>query len=202
MLENNESQYSEAYLAYQRDRSPIRKWVRQFYIRHAVRHLIAPIIDLGCGIGEHLAHFDAGSIGIEVNKSSVDYCVNNRLNVIHYDPENDGYELSFLEPGKFRSMLISHVLEHLDQPDIVIRKLLNSCERLGIQRVFICVPGRKGYAHDSTHRTFIDQSYIDEHNLSDLGSYKLTKLGYFPLNASFVGNYFTHNEMYIIYDRV
>ena len=202
MTDHKEPLYDEAYLEYQRDRSPFRKWVRQFYIRHALKHLITPAIDFGCGIGEHLTHLGSDSIGIEVNESSVAYCQNKGLNVVHVSPNDDLYQLSFLEKGKYNSMLISHVLEHLDNPDEVLRQLLIACERIGVKRIFICVPGKKGYAHDATHRTFIDLNYIQDHGLNKSGAFQLVKSGYFPFNAAFVGNYFTHNETYLMYDRV
>jgi len=68
MSPTNKALYSDDYLAYQRDRNWFRKWLRQFYIRHAVNHLIPPVIDFGCGIGEHLIQLGADSIGIEVNQ--------------------------------------------------------------------------------------------------------------------------------------
>jgi SAM-dependent methyltransferase len=176
--------------------------VRQFYIRHAVKHLVSPVIDFGCGIGEHLSQLGKDSIGLEVNQSSIDYCRSIGLNVVNFDPEKDQYQLAFLESGKYKSMLISHVLEHLDNPDRILKSLFAACGRLGVERVFICVPGKLGYAHDSTHRTFIDMKYIHEKGLTESASFKLTSSGYFPFNFTSAGNYFTHNETFLVYDRV
>lgn len=201
MTAKQDQLYGDAYLAYQRDRSTFRKWVRQLYIRHALKHLKSPVIDFGCGIGEHLIQLSVDSVGLEVNQASVEYCQSIGLNVIHFDPDSDQYQLEFLESGKYKSMLVSHVLEHLDNPDHVLKSLFSACERLGVHRVFISVPGSLGYAHDSTHRTFIDLDYIRNHGLTRLGSFNLTASGYFPFNAAFAGTYFTHNEMYLIYDR-
>jgi len=128
--------------------------------------------------------------------------VNKGLNVIHYNPEVDQYNLSFLKQGQYKSLLISHVLEHLDNPDQVFRTLLESCERIGVVRVFVCVPGKKGYAHDATHMTFINSDYIYDKKLHETASFKISKIGYYPFNMMRVGNYFTHNEMFIIYNLI
>lgn len=201
MSDDQNHLYSESYLAYQKDRSAIRKWVRLLYIRHAIKHLIEPVIDLGCGIGEHLAHLGKDSIGLEVNQRSVDYCLKTGLNVEYMNTEEDQYQLSFLESGRYNSMLISHVLEHLDNPDVVFRKLLFACDRLGVKRIFVCVPGIKGFAHDTTHRTFIDKKYLEDHGLVDVEKFQLVHLGYFPVNLTVFGKYFTHNEMNLTFER-
>ncbi len=194
--------FAEPYLEYQLNRSKIRKWVRKAYIRQAHRHVITPVIDFGCGIGDHLESFGEGSVGLEVNRASVDYCTSIGLDVRLYDPALDGYELNEFEHGRFHSLVISHVLEHIERPDLVLQKLLIAGTRLGMKRVYVCVPGELGYKHDATHLTFIDMNYIEDNGLEHCAGFRLVKQGYFPINAAWFGKYFTHNEMFLVYDRV
>jgi hypothetical protein len=198
----NNQVFAEDYLRYQTNRSWLRKQVRKIYIWHTKRHLVGKVIDFGCGIGEHLESFGEGSVGLEVNRASVEYCNRIGLDVRLYDPAFDDYELKEFEHGQFNSLVISHVLEHIESPEVVFKKLLTASSRLGLKRVYVCVPGELGYKHDATHITFIDKKFIEDHGLKHYAGFKLVKQGYFPINAAWFGKYFTHNEMYLVYDRV
>ena len=70
---------------------------------------------------------------------------------------------------------MSHVLEHFADAAVVISALLRSCERLGIERVVVVVPGLRGYRSDATHKTFIDLAYIDRNRLRRVGAFRLAK---------------------------
>jgi hypothetical protein len=158
-------------------------------------------IDFGCGIGDLLKILPPGSIGLEVNQATVDYCRGRGLDVNLYEPAHDNYELKFLEPGRFTTFIVSHVLEHLEGADHVFRKMLSSCSRLRIKRAILVVPGAKGFAYDKTHRTFIDNNYIRQNQLENVAGYTISLKKHFPFNAAWAGRYFTHNEFVLVYDK-
>jgi hypothetical protein len=79
--------------------------------------------------------------------------------------------------------------------------LLQSCQRLGIERIIVVVPGLKGFHHDKTHRTFINKHYVEARGLNDCNGYLISKTEYFPFSTSWMGNFFAHNETVLIYDR-
>jgi hypothetical protein len=115
-----------------------------------------------------------------------------------YDPASDEYALRSVRPGTFQTLACNHVLEHLDSPGVVAERLLAASDRLGITRVVFTVPGRKGFAHDPTHRVFVDRALFER--LSPRG-WRVAHLGYFPVDLAWLGDLFTHHELSIAYDR-
>jgi hypothetical protein len=196
----SETLYAEDYLNYQTNRSWLRKTIRKIYLWQVRRHVIGNAIDFGCGVGEHLTTFSKNSLGLEINEATVKYCQHNGLNVQLYRPDEDNYELKNIPAGKYQTLVISHVLEHLLNPDEMLKKLAGSCQRIGVKRIFITVPCEVGFAHDKTHVTFINKKFIKENGLENFAGYKKMKWGYFPFNFQFVGKLFVYNEFYVVYD--
>ncbi len=153
--------YDECYTKYQANRSVFRKAVRRLYLSSAARKLQGPTLDFGCGIGELLSRLPAGSLGLEYNQDTVEYCRTGGLNVEWYDGFEDGWTLSCMkQDARFASMVLSHVLEHFDRPAEILRLLLEAASGLGVERVLIIVPGPAGYRSDATHRTYIDKDFL------------------------------------------
>jgi hypothetical protein len=99
-----------------------------------------------------------------------------------------------------RKFLRNAYLRDLTDRARVIRRIFESCHRVGIVRVVFTVPGHKGYASDKTHRTFIDVTYLEKHGVTENEFYRLGVRKYFPLNSELFGRYFTHNELRLVFD--
>lgn len=201
MTANAEEIYSQDYFNYLHKRSSIRKAVRTVYLNDIKKHCIGKTIDFGCGTGELLKILPKGSIGFEVNKIAVEYCRKNGLSVDLYKPEEDKYEFHMIEKNKFQTFTMNHVLEHLEESHVTIRKIFDSCNRLGIRRIVFTVPGQKGFQMDKTHITFIDLKYFSNHGLLQNTNYGLIYSGYFPFNSSKIGRFFRHNELRLVFDQ-
>lgn len=193
--------FDEQYTRYQADRGVLRRMVRSVYLRHTLKRVQGRTIDFGCGIGELLALLPSGSAGYEVNEASVQYCRRSGLDVRLYRPDVDGYRLNDCQAGQFETFVMMHVLEHLQDAPAVLRTLARSCSRLGISRMILVVPGRKGFLHDPTHATFINRAFLAEHGLANLEGYRIVETTYFPIPREWGGEGFTHNEMMVVYDR-
>jgi len=193
--------YDDEYLAYLRDRSRWRQVVRRFYLRDIRGYCLGPTIDFGCGVGELLAMLPEGSAGVEINPAAVAHCRGQGLDVRLYEPEVDAYSLSGFRPGDYGTFTMNHVLEHLDDPGDVVSRLFASCQRLGIRRIVFTVPGRKGYALDKTHRTFVDEAYLRARGLFDHPAYRLRTQKHFPINWRPFDRWFTHNEYRLVFDK-
>lgn len=194
------SDYDARYTHYQLDRSPLRKLVRGIYLRSAARQLSGPTVDFGCGIGELLSRLPAGSVGLEINPASVDYCRSRGLDARLHDAAADDWALSLLEDrGDLQSLVVSHVLEHLDDPALKLRQLLKGCRRIGISKVLVIVPGRRGFALDATHRSFVDLDMLKSPAIVADTGFSLAHARYFPGNLRFIGNGFAHHELQVLY---
>ncbi|MEO8407473.1 MAG: hypothetical protein ABI476_03500 [Oxalobacteraceae bacterium] len=97
---------------------------------------------------------------------------------------------------------MAHVLEHFDDADKVLQKILRSCHRLGIERAIIVIPGAKGFQSDKTHKTFVNRRYLTEHALLTCEGYAISEASYFPVDIESVGDYFIFHEFKLIYDRI
>ena len=107
-------------------------------------------LDVGCGVGRNLANLPPGSVGVDHNDLSVALAVERGL-----DARTSAQWAGSPEPhGSFDSLLVAHVVEHL-QPaearDVVAGYL--PFLRPGGRVMFIC-PQERGYASDATHVTW------------------------------------------------
>lgn len=190
-------EYGIEYTRYQSDRSRLRKLIRKLYLHSAARQVSGPTLDFGCGIGELLSILPRGSAGLEYNRETVAYCQRQGLDVRWYDGFADAWSLGAVEPGRtFRSMTISHVLEHLEEPVGALRSLLNAARKLEVQQVLVIVPGPAGYRSDPTHRTFVDLPLV--HTAVDgMTGWTVSRSRHFPLDIRGIGHWFTHHELQI-----
>lgn len=196
------SEYGEDYARYQLDRSWLRKLVRKIYLRSAAGQLAGPTVDLGCGVGELLSRLPAGSVGLDINPASVEHCRQRGLEAQVYDGEADDWSLRPLEGRRdLQALVVSHVLEHLEAPMHKLSRLMAACTSLGISRILVIVPGRRGFASDDTHRTFIDAAMLSDPAVTRGTGFTLRGSRHFPIDAAAVGKVFTHLELQAVFER-
>lgn len=184
-----------------RRRNPLRRAIKHFYLENMLREVRGRTVDFGFGAGQLLERLPAGSLGLEVNPSLVEDAQRAGLNAKLYAAETDPPLIGAVMPGAYQSLIMAHVLEHIENADDFLRRLLRSCAQLGIERVIIVVPGAKGFAFDSTHRTFVNAAYIAEHGLRSAEGYQLTTIRYFPGNHEWIGRFYVFHETMFVYDR-
>lgn len=196
------NEYGEDYARYQMNRSWLRKFVRRIYLQSAASQVIGRTVDLGCGVGELLSRLPAGSIGLDVNPVSVEYCRQHGLDAQIYDGEEDDWSLSLLEgQSGLQTLVVSHVLEHLDEPMRKLCRVMTACAGLGMSRVLVIVPGRRGFASDKTHRTFIDAAMLSDAAVVRGTGFALRGTRHFPINVASAGRALTHIELQAVFDR-
>jgi 2-polyprenyl-3-methyl-5-hydroxy-6-metoxy-1,4-benzoquinol methylase len=201
MTQTPENLYADEYFEYLRNRNLLRRLVRKFYLNDIRSFCVGKTIDFGCGIGELLTILPGGSIGFEINQVAVKFCKSKGLNVEEYNPDEDNYRFTMIDPGEYSTFTMNHVLEHIENSHEVIMKIFTSCNRLGIKRIVFTVPGYRGYKSDKTHRTFIDKKYFANQGLLNDAHYVLKKAKYFPVNNAKFGHYFMHNELKLVFDK-
>ncbi len=189
------------YTRYQLERGRLRRIVRKAYLRKAASLVQGATLDFGCGVGELLRLLPPGSHGVEYNLDTVAHCRNAGLPVSFYDGFQDDWGLDGLADFRFDSMILSHVLEHLDSPMRVLSRLSHASARLGVEHIVVIVPGAAGYAIDATHKTFVDEAMLRDEGVLDQAGLRVSRLGYFPGNLRPLGNWFPHHELQVVFER-
>lgn len=184
-----------------RSRHPLRRLIKGFYLRNILRYVRGASIDFGCGAGQLLERLPAGSIGLEVNPTLLAALKANGLNVAPYDPAIDRFSLIDLPEGRYSTFIMAHVLEHFAAAPGVLRTLLRSCGRLGVQRFILVVPGWKGYLSDPTHKTFVNRATLENEGLTACEGFSLRLARYFPIDIEALGEYFVFHELIAVFDR-
>jgi SAM-dependent methyltransferase len=185
-----------------RSRHPLRRAIKRFYLDNILADVRGRTIDFGCGAGQLLERLPPGSVGFEINRHLVERLRARGLDARPYDPDADRLAFDALPAGLYRTFVIAHVLEHFADAASVLRTLLGSCARLGVERVIVVVPGRKGYASDPTHKTFIDRRYLEANGLGACGEFALARSRYFPIDRESIGDHFVFHEFTFVYDRL
>ena len=183
-----------------RRRNPLRRAIKRFYLNNMLREVRGRTIDLGFGAGQLLERLPAGSLGLEVNPHLVDDARRAGLNAVLYDSDAEQPLLGIVPPDTYSTLVVAHVLEHFENADDFLRRMLRSCAALGIKRVIFVVPGAKGYGFDSTHRTFVNLRYLTDHKLLSCERYAISKTRYFPGNQEWIGRYYVFHEFMFVYD--
>ncbi len=196
------TKYADDYFRYQFNRNAVRKWIRKHTYLANVRRLVrGKTLDYGCGVGELLKLLPDGSTGLEVNDVTIAYCRSIGLDVRQLEGEPSDHTFASFTGQNYKTLVISHVLEHLKAPAETLRRLLESSAAIGIERVIVVAPGVKGYASDSTHQTFLDRAFFTDKNLNGHAGYSLIHNRYFPINSFQFSKVFCHNELVAVFAR-
>ena len=154
--------------------------------RWNLRHLkLGRVLDVGCGVGRCLAFLDGNGVGVDHNPTSVDECRARGFDA--YTPE----AFALLELGSFDTLLLSHVIEHLD-PDSaenLVRSYLPYIRGGG--RIVLITPQQAGQRSDPTHVTFVDAEAAQ--SLLASVHIPVSRVRSFPFPRP-LGRFFVHNE--------
>jgi SAM-dependent methyltransferase len=140
------------------DQNGIKKWLRNlFFIRPIVQQFKGYVLDIGCGPGIYLEQYSGPSLGIDAHPNNIRICQKKGIHIIEADAN------SFVQENSFDTVLVSHVLEHLDNPGRVFENAFRNAKPGG--RIIIIVPCREGFEAglntDVGHKTFITEAYLD-----------------------------------------
>jgi len=170
-----------------------KRWldVQAPYRWHLRRLRLGFTLDLGCGIGRNLVHLGAG-VGIDPNRESVARACARGCTA--FDPA--GFRASaFARPGRFDSLLMAHVVEHLpfDEARALVGEHLPFVRPGG--RVVLIAPQEAGFRSDPTHVEFMDGARLAE--LLDANGVAVERCYSFPFPRP-IGRVFPHNESVVI----
>lgn len=152
------------------------------------RHDLGVTLDVGCGIGRNLASLPAGSVGVDHNPTSVGVAQHHGLTAMTVQEWD---KVAPHHMGRFDSILIAHVIEHLAYDDAheLVRHYLPALRPCG--KVLMVCPQERGYASDSTHVSWTSGSDLEE--LARTCGLTPRPWRSFPL-PRWAGRWFTYNE--------
>lgn len=150
------------------------------------------VLEIGSGIGRNLRSLKGRSIGVDHNKTSVDFANEKGLKSL---TSTQFLTNSEYKNQKFDTILLSHVLEHIDeetQNEIFMQYLPFLKPNA---RVVIICPQEVGFYSDPTHIRWVDEEILMK-TLIALNCSKI-KVSSFPFPRR-VGTKFIYNQFVAI----
>lgn len=142
-------------------------------------------LDIGCGVGRNLESLGA-SVGVDHNPTCVTMARSRGL--LAYTPQE--FFSSGIQ-GAFDSLLLAHVLEHLQKSDAeeLLRTYLPFLKSGG--KVIMITPQEAGFKTDPTHVRFVDFAALT--GLASSLNLRVDRTFSFPF-PRLIGRYFPYNE--------
>lgn len=157
--------------------------------RWNVRRLnLGRTLDVGCGIGRNLQHLGGNGVGVDHNAESIAVARAKGLRAYTVD---DFAGSEYARPNAFDSMLLAHVVEHMDRQTALemVRSYLPFVSPGG--RICFITPQEAGYATDASHVRFVDFDALAD--LAVVLDLVPTRRYSFPF-PRMVGRWFPYNE--------
>jgi SAM-dependent methyltransferase len=150
------------------------------------------VLDIGCGLGRNLLHLNGNGVGVDHNPQSIE---TSRSAGLEAYLEEDFLKSKWGEGAQFDSILLSHILEHMDaaSASALVRSYLPYLRSQG--RVVMLCPQSAGFAADPTHVTYFDSQKLEE--LARTLGLTVDKKYSFPF-PQWVGRFFKYNEFVVI----
>lgn len=195
----------EIYHQYLLNQSFIGKIYRRFVLYPVIVNCIGRnFVDVGCGIGDFLAHGTKQSIGVDINPYNVDHV--NERQIVNESCLTLNAKLipsTGILPIKnhaYPSVVCDQVIEHIDDPEALLIEMCRILDDNGL--LLIGVPQEKGFSKDTTH--------VKHYNLQMMRNLPLTydlplkyiKHFYFPFPLSLFGKLLRIQSLYVIYNKV
>jgi SAM-dependent methyltransferase len=116
-------------------------------------------LEVGCGIGRNLLNLGPDAVGVDHNADAIQVCRDRGL--VAYT--TDEFKAADVHLGSFDSMLIAHVLEHVDE-SVGDRLLSDYLPYLKPgAKVVVITPQEAGFTSDATHIRFVDHAGVAGH---------------------------------------
>jgi len=143
------------YYNYLVGRSNLSYLYRRYFLYPCLnRYLSGTVLDFGCGIGDFLS-FRSDTIGVDINPFVIEHCHRRNLKANHIEHLPTPFQNM-----TFQGALLDNVLEHLDQPETVLKEIVRVLSHNAT--LIIGVPGKKGYDTDPDHKRSYDESSLKD----------------------------------------
>jgi 2-polyprenyl-3-methyl-5-hydroxy-6-metoxy-1,4-benzoquinol methylase len=194
---NSEDYFNEIY---RNTQSILRKVIpTQLPYSYNLRRLkLGRVLEVGCGLGRNLKALDHGSIGIDHNLLSIDFCKGRGLEVYETN------EFLKLATGNndflFDTLLMSHVLEHIEFENQIPVLSQYLAFLKPNSSILLITPQEAGHKSTDSHITWTDFNRLCEILQSAAPDWKIEKSFSFPF-PRVTGPFFTFNEFNLLAKR-
>ena len=150
-------------------------------------------LEIGCGIGRNLLHLRGSAVGVDTNEHCVRFARTRGL--IALRPAEFRQSADYNRPGRFDSILLAHVAEHMTEPQAVA--LLQEYQpllRSGGQLILLA-PQEAGFRSDATHVTLMDFAAL--RRIAGRVGCRPVRSYSFPF-PRVMGRWFTYNEFVVV----
>jgi SAM-dependent methyltransferase len=165
------------YFHYLTNKSWFRRLIRQLYLKDIRGNLNGKLLDIGCGAGELLEIYPS-SVGSDLNPMLVKYCHDSG----HPTVIADCTALPLVS-GSYDSLVMSNLLEHLEDPLIALKEAARLLKAGGV--LVVTVPFEAGFKFDPTHITMVGAEQLKE--FARRAELVLEKLYSFPFGGKILG---------------
>jgi SAM-dependent methyltransferase len=150
-------------------------------------------LDIGCGIGRNLLHLRGQGVGVDSNP----YCVTaaRARGLIALTPEEFRGSPDYNRPGRFDTLLLAHVAEHMTEDEVVsvLRQYEPSLRPGG--KLILITPQEAGFKSDATHVELMDFARLAR--ISTRLGFTVERAFSFPF-PRWAGRLFTYNEFVVV----
>lgn len=160
------------------------------------RQKLGRTLEIGCGIGRNLKTLGKSSVGIDHNPLAVELARAQGFTALTVE---EWQASSLRRPGAFDSILLAHVIEHLDEAaaEALLADYLPYLKPGG--RLMMICPQEKGYASDATHVRFADGAVLTQ--LSKAAGLRPARWFSFPF-PRWAGKLFIYNEFCLVASKL
>ena len=116
------------------------------------KFLTGRALDVGPGIGDFVA-FRPNTVGVDINPDNVEFCKSRGLDVRLMKINS----LPF-ENGAFDSMIMDNVLEHIEDPNLLLIEMSRVLRKDGV--LVVGVPGVLGFKTGPDHEIFYSKEHL------------------------------------------
>ena len=184
------------YFEFLKNRGIKRQIRNQLFLKTIAKHLSGNVLDVGCGAGGFLQIYsqqiqnkpNTSIRGMDINSHAIAFCKSLGFEC-YLAPVN---QIPFPDES-FDGVLLSHVLEHLEQSAPVMEEIMRVLKPGGV--FCVMVPGKAAYDMDDTgtHRIFYDKPLLEATLIKH--GFQVIKMTYFPFPFRRVGDYLYINEL-------
>jgi 2-polyprenyl-3-methyl-5-hydroxy-6-metoxy-1,4-benzoquinol methylase len=152
------------------------------------------VLDVGCGIGRNLRHLDPRSVGVDHNRTSVEFCQASGMSA--YGPAEFQEKFHY---GEFDTLLFSHVLEHMTEAEATALTCQYAPFLRNSGRAVLITPQELLFKADSTHVCFVD--YKLQQRIVEAAGMRVERRYSFPFPRAF-GRLFLYSEFVTVARRI